>query len=193
MGRRMAKKKAPAKDKAKNQRKRATIRRNKLLITDPLVREHWDDSLTLKQNYAKIGLSSDGNEKVKLLELARQSKASSSTDNEVAATGVIDAEGNVTVAESPAVVADAPATSAPKEPTPLVKAIMKKVAEGEGPVKMLQSDGQKEILERLVAKHGNDFKAMARDIKLNTWQHTARTLEKRCKRYLKELSGLQSP
>lgn len=188
MGRRMAKKKAPAKDKTKHQRKRSTLRQKKVIIKDPLVREHWDDKLTLKQNYARIGLSSNSNDLV-----TKAAEKAIGAQDGVLETGVIGEDGQMTTSSVVAGVTgdakDAGAVAVPKEETSLIKAIRKKVAEAPGAVKMIQSDGQRDILERLVAKHGNNFKAMERDIKINTWQHSAKVLEKRCKRYLKELEG----
>ena len=39
-------------------------------------------------------------------------------------------------------------------------------------------DGEKQVLNELIAKHGDNFQAMARD-KKNKWQHTAKQLEKK--------------
>lgn len=44
-----------------------------------------------------------------------------------------------------------------------------------------QSEGEREWLERLVAKHGDDTRAMARDGRLNPMQQTAADLAKRIK------------
>ncbi|KND93408.1 Nucleolar protein 16 [Tolypocladium ophioglossoides CBS 100239] len=44
-----------------------------------------------------------------------------------------------------------------------------------------QSEGEREWLERLVAKHGDDTRAMARDTRLNPMQQTAADLAKRIK------------
>lgn len=43
----------------------------------------------------------------------------------------------------------------------------------------LQSDREREWIERLVAKHGEDFAKMARDMKLNPMQQTAADIKKR--------------
>lgn len=36
---------------------------------------------------------------------------------------------------------------------------------------------------RLIEKYGDDYKAMAKDIKLNNYQHTKKKCEKKCKLY----------
>lgn len=50
-----------------------------------------------------------------------------------------------------------------------------------------QSSGEREWLERLVAKHGDDASAMARDLKLNPMQQTAADIRKRLRTYKEEL------
>ena len=50
-----------------------------------------------------------------------------------------------------------------------------------------QGTSQKQHIKQLIDKHGNDYKAMARDIKLNIYQHTKAQLKKKCEKYLREL------
>jgi nucleolar protein 16 len=45
-----------------------------------------------------------------------------------------------------------------------------------------QSDGEREWLESLMAKHGDDVAAMARDRKLNPMQQTASDIKRRIKK-----------
>ncbi|KAH0594473.1 hypothetical protein MHUMG1_07823 [Metarhizium humberi] len=45
-----------------------------------------------------------------------------------------------------------------------------------------QSEGEREWLEKLVEKHGDDYGAMARDAKLNPMQQTARDIGRRIKK-----------
>ena len=48
-----------------------------------------------------------------------------------------------------------------------------------------QSEGEKRFIEELLQKYGDDYDAMFKDIKLNTYQHTAAQLRKKCQKYLK--------
>ena len=50
-----------------------------------------------------------------------------------------------------------------------------------------QGASQKQFIKQLIDKHGNDYKAMARDIKLNIYQHTKAQLKNKCEKYLREL------
>ncbi|KNC87101.1 hypothetical protein SARC_00776 [Sphaeroforma arctica JP610] len=46
------------------------------------------------------------------------------------------------------------------------------------------SDGQQQLAQALIKKHGDDFKAMERDIKLNTHQKSKGQLKSLCTKYL---------
>jgi len=52
-----------------------------------------------------------------------------------------------------------------------------------------QSEGEKQFLERLIAKYGDDYERMARDIKLNRYQQTASDLRRRIQKYKKSLGS----
>jgi nucleolar protein 16 len=53
----------------------------------------------------------------------------------------------------------------------------------------LQSDREKEWIERLVAKHGEDYGKMARDMKLNPMQQTAADVRKRIAKWRSKGGG----
>eukprot|EP00128_Syssomonas_multiformis_P006033 Colp12_sorted_trinity150504_noHs@26363 len=76
----------------------------------------------------------------------------------------------------------------PKEPTALVKELEEKAAQV---VKIVTtpSEGQAKFVQQLIAKHGTDYKAMSRDLKLNTYQHTAKKLKAMCEKFLGESAG----
>ena len=51
-----------------------------------------------------------------------------------------------------------------------------------------QGASQKQFIKQLIDKHGNDYKAMARDIKLNIYISILKlSLKKKCEKYLREL------
>lgn len=52
-----------------------------------------------------------------------------------------------------------------------------------------QSEGEKQFLERLIAKYGDDYERMALDIKLNRYQQTATDLRRRIQKYKKSSEG----
>jgi nucleolar protein 16 len=49
----------------------------------------------------------------------------------------------------------------------------------EVPLPRHQSEGEQDFLRLLVRKHGSDYAAMARDLKLNRYQQTAAELRRR--------------
>lgn len=53
---------------------------------------------------------------------------------------------------------------------------------GVGAKPVVASAGEIQFVDSLVSKYGSDYKAMARDHKLNYYQHTAKQIEGKIKR-----------
>ncbi|KAM0452237.1 hypothetical protein ACHAPV_008736 [Trichoderma viride] len=66
--------------------------------------------------------------------------------------------------------------------TDVVKSLIEEAKNPVAPKIRYQSEGEREWLEKLVAKHGDDTRAMARDPKLNPMQQTASDIAKRLKK-----------
>ncbi|PTB42296.1 uncharacterized protein TrAFT101_008616 [Trichoderma asperellum] len=66
--------------------------------------------------------------------------------------------------------------------TDVVKSLIEEAKNPAAPKIRYQSEGEREWLEKLVAKHGDDTRAMARDLKLNPMQQTASNIAKRLKK-----------
>lgn len=190
MRRRAAKKQASAADRTKRAHKRASQRQRKVQVQDALVKKHWDNKKTLNQNLASIGIVANSNDAVHTGKKTTILKANSlqkknGVVDEIEEASISDAlEGKL--ADAAHETSDQTLAVEEKEESEVVKAFRQRAANDAGPVIKIQSDGERSILEKLVKKHGNNFKAMERDIKLNTWQHTARQLEKKCMKYIKE-------
>ena len=68
--------------------------------------------------------------------------------------------------------------AATEETTPVVKKLMEHASMG-AKVERYQSVREKEWVERLVEKHGDDYRRMAWDKKLNPFQQTEADIKKR--------------
>ncbi|PON26896.1 hypothetical protein TGAM01_v204397 [Trichoderma gamsii] len=66
--------------------------------------------------------------------------------------------------------------------TDVVKSLIEEAKNPAAPKIRYLSEGEREWLEKLVAKHGDDTRAMARDFKLNPMQQTASDIAKRLKK-----------
>eukprot|EP00038_Savillea_parva_P014274 m.10515 g.10515 ORF g.10515 m.10515 type:complete len:89 (-) comp2753_c0_seq2:206-472(-) len=53
---------------------------------------------------------------------------------------------------------------------------------------VVAAPGEVKFVDDMVAKHGDDYQAMARDLKLNVYQHTARQIEHKVKRVQKTMA-----
>lgn len=70
--------------------------------------------------------------------------------------------------------------------TDVVKTLLEQSKQPDLPKKRHQSTREREWLEKLVAKYGDDTAAMARDRKLNPMQQTAADIAKRIRKMNKE-------
>ncbi|QPG97212.1 hypothetical protein C2857_005965 [Epichloe festucae Fl1] len=66
--------------------------------------------------------------------------------------------------------------------TEIVKSLIEQSRNPAPKMARYQSEAEREWLERLIKKHGDDTSAMARDLKLNPMQQTARDIAKRIKK-----------
>eukprot|EP00123_Amoebidium_parasiticum_P009902 comp19772_c0_seq1/m.23678 comp19772_c0_seq1/g.23678 ORF comp19772_c0_seq1/g.23678 comp19772_c0_seq1/m.23678 type:complete len:179 (-) comp19772_c0_seq1:383-919(-) len=137
----------------------------KVVVTNPTVAKVWDKKKSIWHNYEKLGLVADPNKGA-----AKKPKPLSQS------------------AEPPQPVdIDAPVVVETREPTPLVKEL-EEVAKQEYKKPQYIPEGEAELVRKLIKKHGTDYKAMSRDIKLNTYQHTAKQLKKKCENFLAALA-----
>lgn len=65
----------------------------------------------------------------------------------------------------------------------MVKSLIEEAKNPAPPKKRYLSERETEWLEKLVAKYGDDTRAMARDPKLNPMQQTAADIAKRLKKF----------
>ena len=103
-----------------------------------------------------------------------------------------DADGNITGYE----VMDAEHAEPVNEPTPktdenpFIKAMEDYIAKHSGSVKRWVSEGELLFLCECTRKYGRDYDKMARDLKLNRMQMTAKQIERKMDRFRKEVSML---
>ncbi|PHH70711.1 hypothetical protein CDD80_5781 [Ophiocordyceps camponoti-rufipedis] len=159
-----------------------------------LIAQHWDKQQTPTQNYRRLGLVSrlkaptGGSEKlasrqvalaIAPLEQAIVSEAKVERDDEGNIVSVLpepDSDSEDERGGGGHVGADDPHASQ------LVRDLIA-MAQNPAPKKARhQSDAEIQWLQRLVARHGDDAGAMARDRKLNPMQQTAADLARRIKK-----------
>ncbi|KAJ2083627.1 Nucleolar protein 16 [Coemansia sp. RSA 988] len=193
--------------KLKVTRKRANKARTKKYTGHPLLREHWDNSLTVSQNYRNLGLVSRLNGvsggTVKNVIPSHQERPDSTEETSELSEkqlkqsipqgyGLIerDEEGrviNVVLADD---LGDPLDSDFEVENTPAKKEgarlLEQYVAEHDERTERWMSVGERQLLQRYVDKHGNDYNAMFWDKQLNRQQLTKRQLQKKIERHLEE-------
>ncbi|KAJ9089779.1 Nucleolar protein 16 [Entomophthora muscae] len=167
----------------------------------PGLKEKWNMKISVKSNYEKLGLMSTVN-KVKgafCAEVTADSRVGPDTTNlEGMSTeelsrhlgsnyGVIerDPEGNilrVVIADKDAILDNKPLPTPAK--TDFVRGLEELAKQTSAPT-LLMSEFDKSYIEALYKKYGNQYKLMARDIKLNYNQLTTSQLQKKCEKYQK--------
>ncbi|KAJ1960246.1 Nucleolar protein 16 [Dispira parvispora] len=238
---------ARARRKVRNPGRQVTLKRkdpraSKNLILDPIVRKHWDPTLTARQNYRKLGLVSKLNgpdrNPVKVerpldlynnpedpfneecdidfksaVDAEKQNAvhpdsleaflgrppAKTTADPDVlqkfspdciVGYGIIerDDEGNVikvTLPDEQESEGDEPA------PTPAKTELIRELEEHAANVQVVERAPprpERQALQKLIAKHGDDYESMAMDIKLNVLQRAPGDLRRRCERYRRYLA-----
>lgn len=167
-------------------RKARKEKKQHLIHDNPVIAENWDSSLTLAQNYEKLGLASqsgnpagghpknsDVKSKTGILPIRVKTKQ--------ARIERLD-DGTVRVIEEDAVDIDEPI--APVRPANEIAAKLEEMAARKvhKPVFNISEDQQR-YLKVLVAKYGDDYKKMQWDVKLNPFQYSAGDLKRKVKKY----------
>lgn len=200
------KKTRPSRHVQRNLRKMKPIRGPKVL------QEAWDKKKTVKQNYAALGLAnslkiadSGGTEKLIYPQPAETSTGDSSQSHlegsskpEVSQSfgriirdesgRIIDFQLIESDESNPIEISGAESNQKKSQEEALqasngeVIEALEKLAQTSCPVQRHTSETETAALKRLIAKHGHDFNAMAKDIRLNRWQRTSGELRRACKK-----------
>jgi len=170
--------------------KQTVVKQNKKRITkkvsDSIVGSHWKEKKTLRANYASMGLAAVVNDDsaVAVKVNARTGTLDPSLTCSLAlGTGQLQVAG-----ERPLLCTEA------SEPAELKDQVMKELEDAAScaaPPRVFMFEGDQDFVEKIIAKHGDNYVAMARDIKLNTYQLTPAQLRKKVERYHKYLEERQ--
>eukprot|EP00049_Salpingoeca_infusionum_P018804 m.358842 g.358842 ORF g.358842 m.358842 type:complete len:241 (+) comp18317_c0_seq1:216-938(+) len=146
------------KQTSKQAKKRARAKKEAgVNITNAIVAQHWDASLSTNENFRQMGLVADPNAMLK-----------GDASREIARGSIAFDPDNV------------------EEASIVVKELEAKFAEYE-PFVAFCSDGEMLFVRRCIAKYNMDFKAMARDLKLNTLQWTPAQIRRKVIKYSQTL------
>eukprot|EP00045_Choanoeca_perplexa_P000662 m.15398 g.15398 ORF g.15398 m.15398 type:complete len:201 (+) comp10456_c0_seq2:73-675(+) len=130
-------------------------RESKVTITNPLIAKQWDQSKTLNENFKALGLILDPN-------------------NDMAGDESRTANRGGGVSNS----------QAPKTISTVIQELESIAASRSKSYKAFSSRGEIIFVQSCIRKHGMDYVAMAKDIKLNTYQHTPKQLQAKVKKYV---------
>ncbi|XP_065052540.1 nucleolar protein 16-like [Rhopilema esculentum] len=134
--------------KVANKRKKRNFKVAK--VTSKVIKDHWDDRKTLKQNFKSIGLAMDPNDACKKTTLKVKKISKKATDSDIA----MECEDTVVVQK------------------------LKEEASHISKKERLVSPGEAQFILTLRDDYGEDYKAMARD-KRNYQQHTPNQLRRK--------------
>jgi nucleolar protein 16 len=177
---------------SKNTR-RIKTKHKKLTINNDIIAQHWDKSLTLVQNYKKLGLRSKlgsaagGSEKIITNNLSdregEQEIKSMSMATKVVKEGRIirDENGNVRIEYDEE---ESASTGENVEQSEAVKALEEHARTGITKPRV-QSEREQDWVQVLVDKYGDDYEAMFWDKKLNIYQQSIGELKRRVYKWRK--------
>ncbi|RKP10049.1 ribosome biogenesis protein Nop16 [Thamnocephalis sphaerospora] len=207
--------------------------RKRPMTRDPMVAKHWDERLTVRQNYARLGLAhrvngvSGGMERSREVEEAASDPEDERVRKATFADPLLDGsledpfemarrqlqltgeedldeetlkkrlgpgramikrddQGNIIkVVMGTQVDSDDEDTLLPqvKARSKLVEEMERQVAE-HVPFQRFLSPGEIDWAKKLIAKHGDNYQAMFRDMKLNKLQRTVSQIRRVCEQYL---------
>ncbi|KAF8516907.1 ribosome biogenesis protein Nop16 [Hysterangium stoloniferum] len=184
------------------------LRKMKPIRGPKALQDSWDNKKTVRQNYAALGLvvslkqSDSGGSEIPLPMVFKHNadtvdpsipstSVSSKSDAKPQQFGKIirDADGNIVEvkilednSEKEGFDVDMDRAGRPVAKKTAVVEALENLAETDKPVPRFSSNGETDLLKKLIAKHGHDYSAMGKDRRLNPWQRTAGQLERACKK-----------
>ncbi|KAK6512247.1 Nucleolar protein 16 [Arthrobotrys musiformis] len=190
MGRELQKKKNRSSINKVTRRKQ-NIRKRPQITGSKLVADSWDKKQTLSQNYARLGLT----HRLKSATGGKEPSKSQATTN---TTAVPHQEARITRSSDGSVKVEysnnllystlTPSSEQPtvqkaeEEETDLIRAL-KHRATLSITKERVQSDREEDWVQRLIAKHGDDYQAMFWDKELNIRQQSVGDIKRRIKKW----------
>lgn len=185
-----------AKSGIKVSRKARTVNTRRIVINEPTIQAAWDSTKTVHENFKSIGLVNKLNTDIGSSKM-RNNVLAWSAKREKVLEGVAEIKGKAAEkAEREGVLDMTPLDlgeeaifgelnsifeSSESNQSSVVQALENKASTtaASQPKKSLKklSEDDVEYIEALISKYGDNFLAMARDIKLNYNQHTPKKLE----------------
>lgn len=188
----------------KNTRRLKDKHRNVKIFSNPIIKANWDDSLTLQQNYKKLGLRAKlghiagGVERkvVKYSDLPKEEELNvdiEQVEQTEDPSQIPEGEARIIRDENNEVVKVIYGTmkksdqSQEKEDSEVVKALEERAIKHASKVReRLQSEREEEWIQKLYEKYGDDYEKMKWDKKLNIYQQSAGDLKKRVNKWKKK-------
>jgi nucleolar protein 16 len=168
--------------------RRTKTKHKKLAIqTNAVISKHWDPSLTLAQNYKKLGLQaklgapSGGSENVTKEEYSKGTLGTVPTSKVKSGKIIHGEDGSVRVEYEDE---ESEQEWMGFEDTEVVKEL-KEMAASEVKVPRTQSDRESDWVRRMVEKHGDDYESMFWDKTLNIRQQSIGDIKRRIYKWKK--------
>jgi nucleolar protein 16 len=145
--------------------------RDRLSVNNKIVEKYWDHEKTLKENFSALGLVADPN-----ADALKTRKSKVLKDRASAAAG-----GAQQLEED----------TAPVEPTPVILDLEERARQLNVAYKAYASTGECQFCKALIDKYDDNYEAMARDMKINVYQHPAGLLRRKIVKYHKTIDALR--
>ena len=154
---------------------------------------------TVENNYARMGIVADPNRNAKVkvsIGYNMPGEAISSSDEEESEAESEDedeSEGRGKRAKRPRRASAAEEAEEPAADAEELYPFEEAAKEDDDPTRGYHlAEGNIDFIAKMIAKHGTDYTAMSRDVKLNYNQHTKKQLKKRCEAYAKRVAELRA-
>lgn len=167
------------KKKASSGRKQLNIK-----LLDPRIRKHWDSKKSVHENFKNIGLTLDVNPSLKR---STEGRTTVSEARKIFNRDEEEEDQEIPIEAIDSDSEEASEVEAPKGPAkPDLAKVFDLKPESETPfketVKKISSDDVS-IMRQLIAKHGDNFKLMFKDTKLNFMHYSKGQLKQRYRSY----------